>query len=806
MNISLNWLKEFVDFEYTATELDKILTMLGIEVEKIHDYRSKYNNFFIAYVESCEKHPDADKLSVCKVSLGNQNLLNIVCGAPNVAAGQKIVLGVIGAVVPKGGFALERRKIRKVESEGMICSSLELDLGDDSSGIWVMPENAPVGMPLAEYLNINDTVLEISVTPNRADCLSHLGIAREIANYSGKKVKLPDFTSVESDSAINDCIQVIIDDIENCPRYTARVLMGASGGQSPAWLVNRLKLLGMRPINLAADVTNLVMLELGQPLHAFDYDKISGQKIIVKLAENGDKFITLDGKERALDAEMLMICDAEKQIAIAGLMGGANTEISSDTKNILIESAFFNPTSVRRSSKRLGLSSESSYRFERGVDYNMVDYACNRAAALIAQYSGATIMSDLINVYPVKIQSKIIELDYMQVSKLSGTEFSNKDIRDYLLGLSFEIIDDNETKLTVKAPSYRVDMDSSVDLIEEIVRIYNYDNIQPDFTTNLNFGLSGIDKYLSVPPLRARLRNYLVNSGYNEILTQNMIDPASAAIFNQNLIEISNPLGDELSIMRPSLIPSMIRTIERNLRNGNKNLHFFEIGHSFYMNENDCRFIPGVSEKENLIIALCGKSTDSKNWDSPDRSVDFYDLKGLLESMIKFLGLDTISFKTGSESDIFSKNNIELIHSGSCIGKFGELNPVLLKKFNIEIPVYIADVNLNYLYDIQRKRMSYSNVSVYPAMSRDLCFIVAENLKSADIQNCIISNAGNLLRSTAIFDVYAGKNLGNGMKSLAYTLVFGSDERTLIDSEVDSALQKIIKAVETGFNAELRKI
>lgn len=803
MQISYKWLKELVDFKYSPAELDHILTMLGIEVEGITDNAAKYNNFFIARVLKKEKHPDADKLSVCTVQWGS-NINTVVCGAPNVADGQSVVLGVNGAVVPNGGFTIENRTLRGVKSEGMICSRKELGLDDDNSGIWVLPEGTPDGIPFAEYMKIDDAVLEISVTPNRADCLSHLGLAREISARCGSPAAKPEFTLKESATDINSVVQVVIEDVEKCPRYTARVIKGIQTLESPQWLKDRLVATGFRPLNLPADVTNYVMIECGQPMHAFDLDAVKEAKVIIKCAKEGDKFTTLDGKERILDSGMLMICDTEKYIGIGGVMGGENTEINASTRNILLESAYFKPQSVRRTAKKLSLMSESSYRFERGVDIDNVTWALDRAAFLISELGGGEALNGIIDVYPLKKELPAIKVGFEKANRIIGADISGTDIVQMLESINFKVTSKDENSIKVIPPSYRVDQELEIDVIEEIVRLYNYDNLLPDYTSSIDFSGTGLDKSLAVPLLKQTIREYFVNRGFRETLTQNMLDPKSAALFTDNPVTIANPLGEELSIMRPSMIPSLLATIERNIRFGNPNLQLFEIGKSF-SHTNTETFIEGFLEEEYLIVAICGKQFPLQ-WDIPDKQADFYSIKGIYEDFTEYLKYGFLGTKPFNGSHpVFSKNAMTINFNDKVIGFYGEISPKSLKHFDIDVPVFILELSLKELNDIRPVQLKYAPVSPFPCSYRDLAFLIDSLVQSANVKDTILKNGGKYLKSVEIFDVYAGKNIPQGKKSIAFKLVYSSDEKTLTDTEIEESVTRVVKLVESGFNAELRK-
>lgn len=797
MLISYNRLKELIDFNYTPAELDNILTMMGIEVEAIYDYKEKYKNFYVGEVLTKEPHPQADKLSLCTVNYG-EGTNKVVCGAPNVAAGQKIVFAALDAVIPQGGFKIEKRKIRGIESEGMICSQFELDLGEDTSGIWVLPADAPIGQTLAEFCDLNDIILEISVTPNRPDCLNHFGIARLIAAHDNVKFNKPEISLKKSELNINNFVSVETQDKELCPRYVGIVIKNINMKASPERLKNKIKTLGLRPINAVVDITNYVMYETGQPLHAFDLDKINGNKIIVKTAAQDEKFTPLDDKERTLDGDMLMICDAERSIAVAGVMGGANSEIDENTANIFIESAYFNPQSIRRTSKKLGLSTDASYRFERGVDYEGVLYAAEYAASLINEICGGEVSNNYIDIKSENYSEKIVELRFKKAEKLIGVELYPEEIINILKSLEFEIIEKTNDKVKVKVPPYRVDIAIEVDLIEEIAIMYNYDNIKANYSTKINFANSLNSSELLMPKMRGDIRNYLVQNGFTEILTQNIIDPASAKLFKENNITLANPLGEEMSVMRPSMIPSMLKTIERNIRYGNTNLRIFEIGKNFLI-DND--FI----ETEELVIALSGAIAPF-NWKDKERPADYYDIKGVIEDFTEKFNITGIKFTEDEyNNDIFSVNSLTIALKGELIGKFGEISRKLLKHFDIEKPVYLISLNLNAIYKAKIKQNKYNGVSSFPAVKRDLGFILAKNTEAEAVRSAIIKAGGKYLKDVEIFDVFEGEKIGLDNKNIAFALTYISNQKTLTDDEVDSSVRAIIENITKQFNAKLRE-
>jgi phenylalanyl-tRNA synthetase beta chain len=803
MLVSLKKIREFVDFEMSIEELDNTLTMLGLEVESIVDYNKKYTGFYVAEVTECEKHPNADKLSVCQVNFGGDTV-QVVCGAPNVRKGQKVVFGTIGAVVPNGGFKLEKRKIRDVVSFGMICSQVELDLGEESSGIWVLPEDAPVGMEFAKYYGLDDVVLEIGITPNKADCLSHLGIAREIAAKLNKKFRYPEIKVISNNENSENYASITIEDASICPRYSARIIKNVKIQPSPNWLRNALTKLGIRPINAAVDVTNYVLYEMGQPLHAFDYNKIEGNKIIVRKAKKEEAFVTLDGKTRILDDYMIVIADEKKPIALGGVMGGENSEITDDTTDILLESAYFNPSLIRKTSKILGLSSDSSYRFERGVDIENVIPALNRAAVLIAELCGGEIVGSEIDVYPEPVKLKEIALRFERARKIIGCDISNDFMLQVFENLGFEKIEQTSEYVKYRIPHRRNDIFEEIDLIEEVARFYNYDNIEPNYVSSITFSESIVDDNLQISPLKNKIRHFIVSNGFTEILTQNMVDTRSAEIFTSNPVKIANPLGEELSIMRPSIVPSILKTINLNIRYGNTNLKIFEIGKIFKHTDDNKALLPGYEEREILAISLIGK-TFPKQWSEKERPFDFYDLKGFVEDFADFLRLP-ISFSKIDSDGIYSPNSLKIELDNYTIGYCGYVNRGILKNYDIEEDVLLAEIDFSQITHYKTVENKYEPVSPFPTVDRDLAFIVDESTEAKSLLDEIRSNGGKLLSNVLIFDVYAGKNIPEGKKSLAFSLIFSSSERTLTDEEVDSTINQIIKAVESKFNAQLRKM
>ena len=800
MKVSLNWLKNYIDISnYSPLDLKNILTNSGLEVEAIEEIGKSLEGFVVGEVVSKEKHPNADKLSVCKVNDGKE-IHQVICGAPNVEAGQKIVFAPLGVVIPGTGEKLKKAKIRGVESFGMICSEMELGLGEDHTGIVVLDNNAPVGVPVNEFLGLNDFVFEIGITPNRPDALSHIGIARELSAITKKKFVFPKIDFDESEERIEKYLKVEIENEIDCPRYCARIVRNVKVKESPQWLKNYLTNVGIRPINNIVDVSNFVMLELGQPLHTFDARLIDGGKIIVKNAEDNEKFVTLDGKERILDSSMLMICDAVKKIAIAGVMGGANSEISENTKDVIIESAYFNPKSIRRTSKKLGLSTESSYRFERGVDYKNTLIAANRAAQLIAELAGGEIVGGYIDENPVKFEDVEVELRVSRTNKILGIELSREIISDILQRLGIQVQKSNGDVLICTIPSFRPDLTREIDLIEEVARIYGYDKIPGD--SRINFEIS-IDKIQQ--RLEDKIREILTGYGLYEVMNNTLLSEDEANFDNLKSVKILNPISQELSHLRPSLIPGLLKTVALNHRFSEHDLQLYEIGRVMIARKEKVSGVDDYLELERLGICLTGKLID-KNWKENAIASDIFYLKGIVEALLEKLALENVNFTSyyASENEFYSIE-IKTFIGKTYIGSLYKMNENYLKKFDIEKPVYVAEFDLGLLRSLPKSMVVFKRLSNYPKIERDISFFVDNEVPYEKIEKLIWNSADKLLINVYLFDLYFDPKKSD-KKSLAIRLEFQSYEKTLTAEEVDTRVNKITSALEKEFNIQLRKL
>ena len=805
MKVSQNWLKKYVDFKFTPEQLTEKLSMLGLEVESYEDLAKQYDNFIIGEVLERAKHPNADRLSICKVNIGSA-VQEVVCGAPNVEAGQKVVVALIGAVIPHNQhdpegkpFVIERAKIRGVESNGMICSELELGLGKDASGILVLDEKAKAGTSFAKYLGKTDVVYEIGITPNRADCLSHIGVAREIGLLVNKKLKMPKIILKESKTPASKFAKIEILDKEKCPRYSARVLRNVKIGPSPKWLQDLLSSLGVRPINNIVDVTNYVLMETGHPLHAFDYDKLVGQKIVVKTARDGEKFVTLDGKERTLTSETLMICDAEKPIAIAGVMGGANTEISDATTNILIEAAYFDPRNIRCTSKYLGLSTEASYRFERGTDLNLTVIAANRAAQMIQELAGGELLKGVLDVYPKKRKPLTIKARISRINSVIGISLKKAKIISILKQLDITLKSSTKDEILVTVPSFRNDILEEIDIIEEVARVFGYNNIETktraaiDFSSNVRTDL-----------LQDEIRNYIIGSGFNEVLAIGLQDEATMSLAGKSLVKAVNPVSAEMAALRTSLVPSALRIVKHNRNHGVKDLRLFEIGNIYLLNTDKApNAMDAYYEEERLLLVLSGFHA-SVSYGSIARAVDVLDLKGEVTALLSKFCLDNYRFIYYDNHESLCEPCIGIEINGAYAGFLGRVRIQIADKLGVDDEVFVCELKIGAIHDGWARDRKFSSLPKFPGVMRDLAFTIEAALPQKSVEDVIRKVGQPLCTNVVLFDMYSGQQTGTEKKSLAYALEFQAPDRTLTDTEIEAVLSKIIDAVQRQCNGVLR--
>jgi len=823
MKVTLNWLKQYVDFNWSPEELTERLTMLGLEVESVQKIAAAFDGIVVAQVVTRDKHPNADKLSVCRVNDGTGER-QIVCGAQNFNTGDKVPLILPGASLPpkageKEPFTIKVGKIRGVESHGMLCSPQELGLPDQVDGLLILREEAKVGQPFAEYLGRSggDVVYDLEITPNRPDLNSVIGIAREIATVTGNPLRIPELKIQNEKLKIEGLVSVRIEDAELCPRYTARIIKGVKVGPSPDWLKSTLEKVGVRSINNVVDVTNYVMLETGQPLHAFDYHLISSSSgresaqnklepahvgcytptIVVRRANAGEKFKTLDNHERTLTNEMLLIADEQKGIALAGVMGGANTEINNDTKDVLIESAYFSPVNIRRTSKLLGLRSESSYRFERGADVGLCDWASRRAAQLILETAGGQLAEGMVDIYPKAKEPKPITLHFAKVKELLGVSISHADQISFLTKLGLTLTEQSPGVCTFNIPTWRVDLKREVDLIEEVARLHGVNNI-PSTPPRGAFGMNAYD---SVHDQIAEARRILSGLGLNEAQGQTLVSNAECRMPNAELVALANPLSSDMDVLRPSLLPGLIYSLRHNVTRKNYDVALFEVGRVFPVQNG------ATKEERRVAIALTGRR-NSAFWSGDDRDAkyDAYDLKGLLEEFLEQFGLRGVAFMRRADSTPLFLESATIALGGKLVlGEAGQLLPALAKKYDLRDGVLLAELNLDLLLARRNPAKSFRSLPQFPTIRRDVAMIVPETTTHEAVLQTVRQTKAANLESVELFDVFRGKHIPAGQKSLAYAFTYRSAEKTLTDAEVNAAHTKIVDAFKAQLSASLRE-
>ena len=801
MLVSLKWLKDYVNIELTSEELAHRLTMSGLEVEEIKTIRPHFSGVVVAKIISVKSHPSADRLLLCTVSDGVETY-PVVCGAKNISVGDIVPLAKVGAVIP-GGYTIKSSLLRGEKSDGMLCSEAELEIGDDESGIMHLSADLKLGLPLEKALNTEDTVLDVNVTPNRSDCLNMLGIAREVAAITGKKIKLPTVKIKESSADINSMASVKIIDADFCPRYTARMINNVKIGPSPVWMKTRLEAAGFRAINNIVDVTNFVMLEMGQPLHAFDFRFLEKGKIIVRKSKENEEFISLDGKARNLPTDTVLICDGVKPVAIGGIMGGLNSEVKEDTQVVLLESAYFNPSSIRKSSRKMAMPTDAAFRFERGIDPEGVVKALNRAAQLIAELSGGTIYKNYIDEYPKKIKSaKNIPLRLDRIRQIIGTEIKAKDVTRILRSIDMVLKQKGKGSYLVTPPTCRFDILREVDLIEEVIRLYGYDRVPET--------IPAIDvkemEFIPRLDLEERIRQILTGSGYTEIVNYSFGTPQAGDILclpendeRRQTVRIKNPLGEDLSAMRTTMIYGLLETAKKNANNGSFDLKIFEIGRVF-QNSPETE----LPEEKNMIAGLLtGKITD-EFWSS-GKTVDFYFLKGSLENIFFDLKINHCRYLSASaEPFLHPGKSCGIYLNDEKIGFLGEVHPDVLEKIDIKNNLYLFEINLDIMVNAYlEKKIFYSEISKFPAVTRDAAFIIPDTMEADQMINIVLGQKEDLLENIIIFDVYKGKGITEG-KSLGLRFSYRAPDRTLTDLETNAVHERIVQNTVNLTGAKIR--
>lgn len=820
MNISYKWLKEYVDFDLTPQHVAEALTSCGLEVgglEEVQTIRGGLKGLYVGKVLTCEPHPNSDHLHITTVDLGKGEPQQIVCGAHNVAANQKVIVADLGCVLYDGDkeFVIKRSKLRGVESLGMICAEDEIGVGTSHDGIIVLPEDAPIGMPAAEYYNLeSDWVIEVDITANRSDALSHYGVARDLYawlkqnNYQTELHK-PNCDAFEVDNE-SLTIDVEVKNTEACKRYACVSISNCEVKESPEWLQNKLKIVGIRPINNIVDITNYIMMAYGQPMHCFDADMVSGHKIVVTTQPEGTKFITLDGEEHSLSERDLSICNANEAMCIAGIFGGKGSGTYENTRNIVLESAYFHPTWIRKSARRHGLSTDASYRFERGIDPNGQVYALKQAAILCKELAGGQVSMQIKDVYPEPIEGSKVVLTYDYVNSLIGKEIGKDTIKSIVSSLDMKIEAENENQIEILVPAYRVDVKRPCDVVEDILRIYGYNNVE------IPLQLKGT---LTIPTDEDRNRKYinliseqLVGGGFNEILNNSLTKVSYYKDLNcyteETTVKILNPLSADLGVMRQTLLFGGLESIVRNANRKNSNLRFFEFGNCYHYDESKKeadKLIKAYTQDQHLGLWVTGKRVEN-SWAHPNEDASFYELKAYVENILVRLGLSpqAVTLAKG-ENNIFEDSISIVTKAGKIIAELGVVAYKLTKNMGITNEVFFADIYWdNLLKAVKKHVVEYKEISKYPAVSRDLALLVDKTVEFEQIKEIAYSTEKKLLKAVELFDVYEGKNLPEGKKSYAVNFILQDEQKTLNDKQIDSIMNKLIDNLTKRLNAELR--
>ena len=820
MNISYNWLKDYLDFDLQPDEVAAALTSIGLEtggVEEVQTIKGGLEGLVIGEVLTCEEHPNSDHLHITTVNVGGAEPLQIVCGAPNVAAGQKVVVAANGTKLYDGDecFTIKRSKIRGVESNGMICAEDEIGIGTDHAGIIVLPADAVVGTPAKEYYNVkSDYVLEVDITPNRVDATSHFGVARDLAAYlkqNGKpaNLKRPSVDAFKIDDEV-PAIEVVVENKEACLRYSGITIKNVTVKESPEWLQNRLKVIGLRPINNVVDITNYILHGVGQPLHSFDADKIKGNKVVVRSATEGAKFVTLDGVERTLTDRDLMICNVEEPMCIAGVFGGLDSGVTEQTKNVFLESATFHPTWIRKTARRFGLNTDASFRYERGLDPNQTVEVMKRAALLIQEVAGGTITGAIQDIYPVPVAPYRVELTYDKVNTLIGKVIPVETVKSILESLEMKIVSETAEGLVIDVPVYRIDVQRDVDVIEDILRIYGYNNVE--FSDNVKSNLSYQTPTDRSYKLQNLISEQLCGCGFNEILNNSLT--RSAYYDNLSTYPVShcvmlmNPLSADLNCMRQTLLFGGLESVEHNAKRKNGNIRFFEFGNCYDYNidhKKEGETLAEFSEDYRLGLWVSGSRVDN-NWAHPNEKSSVYELKAYVENILVRLGVNLQKVIFGNlANDIYSAGLSITTSSGRQLGTMGIVSPKICKELDIETDVYYAELSWTLLMkEIKKSKVTFSEISKFPAVKRDLALLLEKNVQFAEIEKIATESERKLLKDVALFDVYEGKNLPAGKKSYAVSFYLQDEGKTLNDKQIDAIMKKIQTNLEQKLGAQLR--
>lgn len=821
MNISYNWLKEYVDFDLTPEEVSAALTSIGLEtdgVEEVQTIKGGLEGLVIGEVLTCIDHPDSDHLHITTVNLGDGNPTQIVCGAPNVAAGQKVVVATIGTKLYDGDncFTIKKGKIRGVESLGMICAEDEIGVGTSHDGIIVLPDSAVPGTPAKEYYNIkSDYLIGVDITPNRADACSHFGVARDLYAYimqnrGESALHRPSVDDFKVDN--NELpIDIVVENSDACLRYAGVTVKGVTVKESPDWLKNKLQIIGVRPINNIVDITNYILHAYGQPMHCFDADKIKGNKVVVRTYPDGTPFVTLDGEERKLSERDLMICNVEEPMCIAGVFGGLESGTTEETKNVFLESAYFHPTWVRKTARRHGLQTDSSFRFERGTDPNCVIYALKQAAMLIKELAGGTISMEIKDVYPNPVEDFKVELNYSYVNNLIGIEIEPETVKNIVSSLEMKIVAESAEGLTLAVPPYRVDVQRPCDVVEDILRIYGYNNVNFDTTLHSSIITKGAEDRSH--KLQNLVSEQLVGCGFNEILNNSLTASAYydelESYASNNLVRLLNPLSNDLNVMRQTLLFGGLESLQRNISRKFTNLSFFEFGNCYRFDADkrvEDKILSPYSESYHLGLWMTGNNI-SASWIEAGRALTVYDLKAVVEHIFDRLGFKPAARLVSTFSnDIFAAGvQIQAQSNKKIVAQLGIIRKKVSKRFDIDNEVFYADINWTELMRIVRNnKVGYAEISKYPAVKRDLALLIDKSVTFAQIEQIARETEKKLLKNVTLFDVYEGKNLEEGKKSYAVSFTLQDDTQTLNDKQIDKVMSRLMENFEKRLGAKQR--
>jgi phenylalanyl-tRNA synthetase beta chain len=803
MRVSVNWLEDYVNIDVSPHDLAERLTMAGLEVEALDPVGHSIQDIVAARILSVTRHPDADRLFLCRVDAGDGEV-PVVCGAPNLEEGTLVPMALPGAKLP-GGMTVKESRIRGELSRGMLLAEDEMGLTDDHTGLMILPANLNPGDRISDALSMEDWTFDIAITPNRPDCASVIGIAREIAAITGEKLKRPEIMVTASSTPIQGLTQVTVDDPEGCPRYAAGIIRGVELKPSPFWLRYRLHVAGVRAINNIVDVTNYVLLETGHPLHSFDYDRLRGNRIIVRRAEEDEVFTTLDGQSHSLNAETLMICDAERAVAVAGIMGGLNSEIFSGSTNILVESAYFDPVTIRRGAKRLGMSTEASYRFERGVDIEGVPFALERALMLMYQLGGGEVAKGLIDEYPKSFIPSVINLRIDKTNSLLGSSISCERTMMHLRALEMEVEKLGDNLLQVTPPSFRVDLTREVDLVEEVARMEGFDEISVTCPSIKSSDEAEAPEQV----ITETLRETMAGLGFNEVINYSFVSPDTADLLKagkesplRSFVPILNPLNVDQSVMRTSLVPGILETVRTNAAYGVKDLRLFEWGNVFVHKETDV-----LPHEKPLLAGVMTGLYNQKQWYCEERNVDFFDIKGIVEFLLKTLGLRGVLFKRGDTPPYYNPEISSCVSvSGSVIGHMGQVLPEVMTGSELEtLTAYLFELDIRALLERMPETVAFNPLPRFPAVFRDISLVVQRQVESMKIQEIVKREGGDLLESVHIYDLYEGGKIDRTEKAMTLRICYRSKERTLKGKEINRLHEAIIKAIRQETGARLRE-